>query len=194
MISKIKKISLVLLVFVLCTSSSAFAAMTPTTGHKFSRGVGNCCYYIDSTAYGYESQIVDAANNWENTGYGWNPIYMTAVASNYATHMDFYGRTSSTDSFINRKVVAYTSCWYTDGTLVAPRGDEPDDDYFYTEIAFNLDRSESYDYRTAKHEMGHAFGLSHTTNEYSILYPNLIEMEVSTVQECDHNAINYLYN
>ena len=85
-----KKLFIFFTTLVLTLSSVTFA-MTPTYTNdaKFNRGVGNCCYYVDGSASGYANQISSAANNWEVTGYGWNPIYMTEVSSNYATHMDF---------------------------------------------------------------------------------------------------------
>ena len=182
------------LVFFCALGCSVFA-MTPTYENdaKFTRGVGNCCYYIDGTASSYSSNIVSAANNWEDTGYGWNPIYMTAVSSNYATHMDFYSRTSSQDVHLTGNTLGYTTFWNTDGTLVARRTHAPTYNYFYTEIVFNASHSDSYDIRTAKHEMGHAFGLSHYGNSYSIMCPDLSDTYVTTVQQCDHDTINYLY-
>ena len=182
------------LVFFCALGCSVFA-MTPTYENdaKFTRGVGNCCYYIDGTASGYSSNIVSAANNWEDTGYGWNPIYMTAVSSNYATHMDFYSRTSSQDVNLTGNVLGYTTYWNTDGTLVARRTYSPTYNYFYTEIVFNASNGDSYDAKVAKHEMGHAFGLSHNGSSYSIMYPNMAYISVSTVQQCDHDTINYLY-
>lgn len=179
-----------------CTISCSIFAMTPTNPNnaKFTRGVGNCCYYIDGTASGYTAQVNSAANNWENTGYGWNPIYMTGVSSNYATHMDFYSRTPSSDTNLNGNVLGYTTFWNTDGTLVARRTAAPTYNYFYTEVVFNSSASYSYDYKVAKHEMGHAFGLAHTENDYSIMYPSANYTRVTTVQQCDHDTINYLYN
>jgi predicted Zn-dependent protease len=190
-----KKFFVCFIVLILTLNCSIFA-MTPTYSNnaKFSRGVSNCCYYVDSTASGYTSQVNSAANNWEVTGYGWNPIYMTAVSSNYATHMDFYSRTPSTDTYLNDTVLGYTSFWTTNGVLVANKMKSPTSNYFYTEIVFNSSLSDSYDYRTAKHEMGHAFGLAHTENSYSIMFPSLNDTYVSTVQQCDHDTINYLYN
>lgn len=178
------------------TLSSAVFAMTPTytNNAKFNRGVGNCCYYVDSSASGYTSSINSAAYNWENTGYGWNPIYMTAVSSNYATHMDFYSATPSTDTYLSSGLAGYTTFWNSNGTLVASKTSYPTYDYFYTEIILNTGSSASYDYRTTKHEMGHAFGLAHYTNHYSIMYPSISGMYVTTVQQTDHDTINYLYN
>ena len=194
--NKLKRMTFITLTLATCIGGGSIFARTPTMPNdvRFSRGVSNCCYYIDWTASSYQNQIVSASNNWVDTGYGWNPIYMTAVSSNYATHMDFYGRNTGSDSYLNDTTLGYTSFWNTDGTLTSQKGQTPTYNYFYTEIVFNTGLSESYDYRTAKHEMGHAFGLMHNESSYSILCPNLFEMKVSTVQQCDHDSINYLYN
>ena len=186
----------IFLTIILCTLSSSVFAMTPTYANdaKFTRGVGNCCYYVDSSASGYTSSINDAAYNWENTGFGWNPIYMHAVASNYATHIDFYGATPSTDSYLTSGLAGYASFWNSNSTLVCTKISEPSYNYFYTEVILNTNNSGSYDYRTAKHEMGHALGLSHNVSHYSIMHPSLSGMYVSTVQQDDHDTINYLYN
>ncbi len=190
-----KKVLIMTTFLILVLNTSVFA-MTPTFTNdaKFSRGVGNCCYYIDDSASSYSQSIWDGAYNWENTGFGANPIYMTHVSSNYATHMDFYSRTTDQDTILYDSLLGYTSFFYTDGTLVVPKRDVPKNDYFYSEIVFNGSNGKSWDYKTAKHEMGHAFGLSHTDNEYSIMYPNIYGMQVSSVQKCDHDTINYLYN
>lgn len=186
----------IFLTIIFCALSSSVFAMTPTYANdaKFTRGVGNCCYYVDSSASSYTSSINDAAYNWENTGFGWNPIYMHAVASNYATHMDFYGATPSTDSYLSNSTGGYTTYWNSNSTLVCNKTDTPTYNYFYTEIILNTNNSSSYDYRTAKHEMGHALGLAHYLNHYSIMYPSLSGTYVTTVQQCDHDTINYLYN
>ena len=173
-----KKLFIFFTTLVLTLSSVTFA-MTPTYTNdaKFNRGVGNCCYYVDGSASGYANQISSAANNWEVTGYGWNPIYMTEVSSNYATHMDFYSATPATDGYLSNSTLGYTTFWNSNSTLVTPKTNYP-----------------TYDYRVAKHEMGHAFGLAHYVNSYSIMYPALAGMYVTTVQQCDHDTINYLYN
>ena len=193
--NKLKRMTFITLTLATCIGGGSIFARTPTMPNdvRFSRGVSNCCYYIDWTASSYQNQIVSASNNWVDTGYGWNPIYMTAVSSNYATHMDFYGRNTGSDSYLNDTTLGYTSFWNTDGTLTSQKGQTPTYNYFYTEIVFNTGLSDSYDYRTAKHEMGHAFGLMHMQSSYSIMCPTIIDMKVSTVQQCDHDSINYLY-
>ena len=194
--NKLKRMTFITLTLATCIGGGSIFARTPTMPNdvRFSRGVSNCCYYIDWTASSYQNQIVSASNNWVDTGYGWNPIYMTAVSSNYATHIDFYGRNTGSDSYLNDTTLGYTSFWNTDGTLTSQKGQTPTYNYFYTEIVFNTGLSDSYDYRTAKHEMGHAFGLMHMQSSYSIMCPTIIDMKVSTVQQCDHDSINYLYN
>ena len=58
---KLKKVSLVVAVLVLCLTGNVFA-MTPVCGYVFTRGVGNCCYYVDGSASGYSSQISSACS------------------------------------------------------------------------------------------------------------------------------------
>lgn len=46
------------------------------------------------------------------------------------------------------------------------------------------------------HEMGHAFGLQHSTSQKSIMYPKIVVMDnkpVGTIEQCEFNAINNMY-
>ena len=58
----------------------------------------------------------------------------------------------------------------------------------------NMTRSVSYETELMIHEMGHAFGLAHSSSLYSVMYPGIYSSYVSTVQKEDHDTINYLYN
>ena len=111
-----KKIVRVLLVFSVLSSflffNNKLYAATPTwtNNAKFSRGVGNVCFWISSSASSYASNIRSASNSWVYTGWD-NPIYMNEVNSNYATHIDIYGKASSQDSTLSSTTAAYISFW-----------------------------------------------------------------------------------
>lgn len=181
------------ILFILLLSISSFA-MTPTWTNdaKFTRGVSNTCYYISSSASSYTSKINAAAQNWEVTGYGWNPIYVTAVSSNRATHIDIYSVNPNNDTVLDDNTNAYASFWSSSSTLLANRGYGPSTNYFYTEIAINSSKTLETD--TFIHEMGHCFGLAHSSDRNSIMYGTKSKRNVSTVQKDDHDTINYLYN
>lgn len=184
------------LMLVLFNTGNIFAR-TPTfpNNAKYTRGVGKTCYYVDSSANGYTNLINSAINNWVDTGYGWNPIYVTAVSSNYATHMDFYGKNNWSSSVLDAGMRGHTSYWNTDGSAVARyENQKPTYNYFYTETEMNTDRSDSYTKYAVSHEIGHAFGLDHHSSTNSIMYPFSNTSSVTTVQREDHDTINYLYN
>lgn len=174
---------------------SPIKAMTPTwkNNAKFSRGVSNTCYWIHSSASQYVMNVITAASNWMYTGWA-NPIYMTNVTSNYATHMDIYAKNSLEDSLLDFNTHAYVGFWNINNGRVSTAGQGPTIDYFFTDIRINM-----LNFPTEKrnliltHEMGHAFGLSHTGNVNSIMYPDTKGIRVSKVQKADNDAINYLY-
>lgn len=177
------------LMLMLSLTNLGAVSRTPTypKNSKFSRGVANTCYYINSTASSYTSKINKAADLWEYNGWD-NPIYMTAVSSNYATHMDFYGETPSTDSNLNANTNAYTKVFDSSGkNMYFGTGN-----WFYARITIN--KTSSANQATMVHEMGHAFGLAHyPSNNRSIMYPYSSGRKVSSPQKCDVDTINYLY-
>lgn len=193
-----KKIFFCLLIasFFISGMSSAYA-MTPTYENeaKFSRGVSNTCYYIDSTAETYTDLVNTAMGNWVDTGYGWNPIYATPVASNYATHIDVYGSDIYRSNVLDIVMLGHTSFWSVNGEPIAQyENEKPKSNYFYTEIEMNMSLSDSYKLLAVSHEIGHAFGLDDSTNPNSLMYYKYRYCSIQTVQKEDHDTINYLYN
>ena len=187
-----KKVLFALLftISVLCFTSQV-SAMTPTwrSGAKFTRGVKNTCYYVDSSANSYVSMINSAAKSWASMK---NNIKNTAVASKKGTHIDFYARTISQDTHLTSNINGYTMFYDDKGiTVQGSPTTAPLKDYFYTDIIINKQGNAGSD--TMAHEMGHAYGLKHSTNKYSILYTPKSERKVTTPQDVDNDTINYLY-
>ena len=172
--------------------------MTPVFGYKLTNGVSNVTVYIDSASgAGYwETYITSSANNWMYTGWD-NPIYIQFVSSNYGSTFDIYAKPNTYwTNQGNYGVAAQTIHRSPNATAVSPSHNN----WLYADIYINDDafRSDSFTntmaHGTVRHEMGHAFGLAEDyTNQYSIMYYSANGMQVSTVQECDNNAILYLY-
>ncbi|MBO5477937.1 MAG: hypothetical protein J6A15_09330 [Clostridia bacterium] len=161
-------------------------------GGKLERGVSNMNYYVDSSANGYTSLINAAVNNWVDTGYGWNPIYMNPVSSNYATDVDFYARYGDE---ISEGILARTSCYNINEASVNPSTSN----WFFAKIEINVPTISNYSsyvqQGTIAHELGHAFGLDHQNNNVnSIMCQVGNGRVVQTVDQTSHNAINTLYN
>lgn len=180
------------LIFLFCFLLSTNAFAYNPIGGKFSRGVSNTCYYVDSTASAYTSRINAAANNWVDTGFGWNPIYMTPVSSSYLTHMDFYGKTTSFwgDSNIRGETRMFTNS----GQDITSQATNTN--WMYAEIYINTSVVETNTIRgqgTIAHEMGHAFGLDHVTDKNALMYGYSNDRLTHVVSLDEHNGINYLY-
>lgn len=166
-----------------------------TNRTKFTRGVTNTCYYVDSSANAYTSKINEAARSWASLN---NPIKNTAVASNKGTHIDFYARTVSQDSAVNG-TYAYTALFDDKGVKVPVTSSKSGaiKNYYYADIVINKSKdANKITSGIMGHEMGHAYGLVHLKQDYTIMYPGEFpDGSVVTLppKSVDNYAINVLY-
>ena len=172
--------------------------MTPVCGYTLMNGVSNVTIYIDipSGASFWQTYITSSANNWMYTGWD-NPIYIQFVSSNYGSTFDFYAYPNT--YWTNQGhygIAAQTIHRSPYATVVSPKHNN----WLYADIYINDDifRSDLFTstmaHTTVRHEMGHAFGLDeYPSNPNSIMYNGSDYDQVSTVQQCDNDAILYLY-
>lgn len=191
---KVKKLVILFLLFsalglIFSTQVSAYNLI----GGRFTRGVGNTCYYIDSTASNYTARINAAANNWVYTGHGANPIYMTAVSSSRGTHMDFYGKTTTFfggDSNVRGETRMFNSSSQDISGQVSYTN------WMFAEIYINTSvvaTNTMVTQGTCAHEMGHAFGLNHTDDVNTLMYGYSNGRTTHVVTADENNGINAIY-
>lgn len=124
-------------------------------------------------------------------------LYSIATKQVYQTvlflisNMDFYTAKSSHWGGDNN-ILGETYFYNNSGIEINPTSN-----WSYTEIYINDDSNRNRYYTevqgTITHEMGHAFGLKHyNENPYSIMAQTWAR-KVQVVQQCDNDAINYLY-
>lgn len=189
---KMIAVSILAILFVLLMSTKASAYVL--IGGRFTRGVGNTCYYVDSTASSYTSRINAAANNWVHTEHGANPIYMTAVSSSHGTHIDLYGKY---DSFWGNtgRILGETKMFNSAAQDITSQTAYTN--WVYAEIYLNrnlLNTSTDNTQGTIAHEMGHCFGLNENNgNIYSIMCQTGAGRAVYQVGADDNNGINAIY-
>ena len=152
--------------------------------YKYNRSITNACYWVDSSAAVFTSQINAAAADW--AGYS-NPLNMTAVSSNYATHMDFYGKADN--YWGSDGTIGETLHYLNGGSHISPNNGS----WFYADIYLNVGRQYNIQGTTA-HEIGHALGLAHwNSNPNSIMAQSNYRI-VNTVRPIDNQHLNEIYS
>jgi hypothetical protein len=183
-------------VLVLGISGSA-VAYTTYNGHVLNGGVGDYgaddrYYYITSSAAGQTSDITSAMSDWIHTTsrlgittpIDWLRTY-TQSASVMDLYHDYYydpatGISAVTECMLNNQVTnQYLNNWN------------------WGKIKLNtpvFDPLSEFDEKgTVAHEMGHLFGLGHTSVTNRIMCPLADGRTVNACQADDANGINYLY-
>lgn len=175
----------------LAMASSAFA-LVPRLGGYLSRGVDAMCYYVDSSASSYTSYINTGISRWTNNSHSPSDyINMTAVSSNYATDVDYYGLDE--DDLYSSGSLAET--YYFNSSGIEASDSRP---YYFSEIAINkqlFPTCTSYQkIGTMAHELGHSMGLDeNNSNTSSIMCQLSSGRTVNTVNSEDYATVVYIY-
>lgn len=152
-------------------------------GGRLQRGVKKMYYTINGTATNYSTGIKAAANNWVWTGYD-NPVYLNLVTSTYATDLDFYA------TYKNNNEIGVTYFYNSAGRDVSPIYSN----WYFAEVYMNTKYgSASYFQGTVRHEIGHALGLGHTTDQLSIMCQMGAGRKVQSVTKSDSDMIVSIY-
>jgi hypothetical protein len=189
----IKKIILPLLLIVpiiLSFQNKAYAYAYYYGSHYMTSGVKGY-YYIDSSAKKYKSIIDKAINNWNNAKN--SPVNFKPTTVKEKADIEFY----YTD-FAPWKVkdfIAADTLYYKSGKEVHPY----EQNWSWAKIRLDKGNFDGWflpldDFQkqaTVTHEIGHAMGLAHYGNQYSIMHQG--DKKINTPDADSVKGINYLY-
>ncbi|MFV0381300.1 MAG: matrixin family metalloprotease [Breznakia sp.] len=150
---------------------------------RLQRDVKKMYYTINGGARAYASGIKSATHNWVWTGYD-HPIYLNLVTSTSAIDLDFYA------SYKNNGVIGRTLFFNANGSKISPTSNN----WYYTKVEMNTKyANRSFFNGTIRHEIGHALGLAHTSNRYSIMCQTAYRRAVQYVTKMDSDMIVNIY-
>ena len=165
----------------------------PTYEHDWEWNYNGAAYFYNvSLSSSYLTAAKNAASNWYKTGYHTNPLYqMTQTTIQSNSPIDLYKNS------LDGAVCGQTFFFKSGGARVDNGEDEPFEDWLYCNIEIDENYVNNYfgsNNSTIKkvlllHEMGHVFGLAHTTSTATIMYPYLDAITVTKVTYADSAAL-----
>lgn len=189
---KVAVLSFVILGITMMVFPHKASAAYPTFKNDWIWNYNGAAYYYNvSLTSSYATAAKEAAANWYKTGYHTNPLYpMTKTNVQTNSPIDLY-KTNLGD-----KVNGQTNFFIKGGIELGGDSNGPEKDWLYCKILINETYfNKAYPSNPAKrralllHEMGHVFGLKHTTSTATIMYPYMNKCTVTKVTRDDSAAL-----
>lgn len=164
----------------------------PTYTHDWEWNYNGAAYFYNvSLSSSYLTAAKNAASNWYSTGYHTNPLYpMTQTTTQTNSPMDLYKKDLGDN--VNGKTLFFIS----GGTQLNIDANGPVRDWLYCKIQINESYfNTNYSSNATKkkilllHEMGHVFGLAHTSDTATVMYPYMSECTATKVTQSDSAAL-----
>ena len=142
-------------------------------------------------------QINNAANNWVNTGFGYNPIYMYRTYNSNVSNMDIYVASGKQQMLMEQRgqdtVTVHVDVRTSGHVNVDPTQSFWDYGIIYLNPECTAYYSDSWKQGCIAHEMGHVMGLNDNwSTSDSVMYP-VTSSRRNTVGKADHDGINAMY-
>ncbi len=207
-----KFISVLLTLLIICSSISVFglsaSAYSTWNNSKMINGVGQSgnltrYYWYDTTSLNstWKSRVENAMYAWCHTGSEgcgtYTSVWFKSTTTKSSSVIDFYASNN-----LGNGVYGLTSLYTGTGAnsvQVFPHSTPTNWVWAKIELATNTCDTGTYKLTTVQkkamieHEIGHAFGLAHTSNSSVLMYPYADVCTATEPKNDDCNGVNYLY-